>query len=235
MVQESAVTDEPRPAQLNLDALRSRARWAQIALVVVALVDVVAIASGAAEYRLLGTDYTIEEADANDQRQAAVGIIQFLLLIVTAILFIRWFKRAYENVDALGRERRYGTGWAIGAWFVPILNLWRPKQIANDIWRASNERADDEGVSPLLTLWWAAFLVANWIYYAAARVSFSAETVDEFRRAAVVYMVADGLDLVAAVLAIWVVRTITARQAADRAALSGLAQPEPAPDYRTSS
>src|SRR5215213_2684690 len=35
------------------------------------------------------------------------------------------------------RDRRYGTGWALGSWFVPILNAWRPKQIINDIWHQS--------------------------------------------------------------------------------------------------
>ncbi len=33
-------------------------------------------------------------------------------------------------------ERRYGHGWAIGGWFVPILNFWRPMQVVNDVWRA---------------------------------------------------------------------------------------------------
>ena len=45
--------------------------------------------------------------------------------------------RLLEPAEARGRHLRYGTGWAIGAWFIPIFNLFRPKQIANDIDRAS--------------------------------------------------------------------------------------------------
>ena len=49
-----------------------------------------------------------------------------------------WMFRAYNNVDAVAPgARRYDGGWAIGSWFVPILNLFRPKQIINDIWRAA--------------------------------------------------------------------------------------------------
>ena len=95
--------------------LRSRARWVLVALVVVALLDLVALGSDIAEYRLLGTDFTIEEADANDLRQGVIGVVQFSLLILTAVLFIRWFKRAYETVTPLGGVRRYGTGWRSAA------------------------------------------------------------------------------------------------------------------------
>jgi hypothetical protein len=35
---------------------------------------------------------------------------------------------------------RWSAGWAIGAWFVPVLSLVRPKAILNDIWRASDPR-----------------------------------------------------------------------------------------------
>jgi hypothetical protein len=202
------VSTDTRP---DVDGLSSRARWTQVALVVVAIVDLIAIASGYAEYRLLGSDYTIEEADANDLRQGAIGVVQFLLLIAAAVYFIRWFKLAYENVEPLGGTRRYGKGWAIGAWFVPILNLWRPKQIANDIWRTS-ERVEEASFSSLLTLWWLLFLAANWVSNAALRLSFSGETPEELQAGTAAYLVADSLDFVAALLAIWVVRTITRRQ-----------------------
>lgn len=115
---DGGTSDGRVEATLDTDALRSRARWVQVALIVVAIIDLIAIGSDYAEYRLLGTDYTLEEADANDLRQGVIGVAQFALLIVTAVFFIRWFKPAYENVAPLGGERRYGVGWAIGAWFV---------------------------------------------------------------------------------------------------------------------
>ena len=198
--------------ELDRDGLRSRARWAQIVLAVIVVVDLAAVFSDIAEYRLLNTDFTIAEADANDTRQAAIGSLQIALYVAGAVFFIRWFKRAYENVDVLDGNRRYGVGWAIGAWFVPILNLWRPKQIANDIWRATNPRDASDDVSPVLTGWWAAFLISNWIGQVVFRLSWNAETLEDFQTAAIVNAVANGVDLVAALLAIWVVRTITARQ-----------------------
>jgi len=68
-----------------------------------------------------------------------------------------------------GAERRFGVGWAIGAWFVPVLNFWRPKQTANDIWSASDPTAEGKHLgSPLLTWWWLCFLLANWVGWIGA-------------------------------------------------------------------
>lgn len=52
-------------------------------------------------------------------------------------------------------------GWTIGGWLVPVLNLFRPKQIANDLWRAGDVQGGPD-VSALVTWWWLTFLVSGW-------------------------------------------------------------------------
>ena len=102
--------------------------------------------SDAFEVELLGRIQAGEhvsdaETSFNDIRQRVIGVTHALLFIATIVLFLMWFSRAYQNVERLGGGPfRYGRGWAIGAWFVPILNVFRPKQIANDIWRGSDQR-----------------------------------------------------------------------------------------------
>jgi hypothetical protein len=172
---------------------------------------------------MLGKEYTIAEAEANDERQVVIGAIQFFALVATAIFFIRWFKRAYENIQLAGRGGRFSPRWAIWGWFVPILFLWRPKQIANDLWHA-NSPSLTTPVSPLLNLWWAAYLVSNYAGQIAGRLAFGSETVEELRRTSVTYIFADSIDVIAALLAVWVVRAITARQ------LDGSAHGAPAPE-----
>src|SRR3712207_1026141 len=110
-------------------------------LVVVMVIDLAAVWSGLLELDLLdrlaaGEQVPPDQIDFNDTRQALIGFAQLAFYIVAAIFFIAWFHRGYRNVDAIGPQwRRHGTGWAIGGWFVPILSLWRPKQIVNDMWR----------------------------------------------------------------------------------------------------
>jgi hypothetical protein len=216
--------------------LSGRAVWAQRALVAMTLIDLVAVASGYVEYRLYQHDLiTQEELDSTDLRQAVVALIQTAIFVFTAVMFIRWFKRAYENLRALGApELRFRVGWTIWAWFVPFLNLWRPKQIANDIWRTSDPEAPaeqgegwrDRSVPVLFQFWWAGFVILNFLYNAAFRIQLRADDIPGYSDAAVAYLIADSLSAVTGVLAILVVRQTTERQEKRAARLA--AEPPPA-------
>ena len=204
--------------------LRGRAAWAQRALIATIVMDLIAVASGFAEYRLYQQDVvTQDELDSTDIRQGLVGLIQTIVFIFAVVMFIRWFKRAYENLRTLGvPELRFRVGWTIWAWFVPILNLWRPKQIANDIWRGSDPdtpveqspRWEERGVPALFQFWWAGFIILNFLYNAALRLSLRADEIPEFSDAAVAYLFADSLSAITGVLAVLVVRRSTDRQEA---------------------
>jgi hypothetical protein len=95
-----------------------------------------------------------------------------LVFLVAAGVFITWFFQAYKNLRRLGVQGlRHGNGWAVGAWFVPILSLVRPKQMANEIWRGSERGADVTGgwkrgsVPSLVHWWWGLFLTQGLLVY----------------------------------------------------------------------
>src|SRR5207247_3641963 len=115
-----------------------------------ALVDVVAIGAGGAEHSMLSRGLaalTVDDLHAIDARNQAIGIAQVVVLALAAIAFLRWLHRAHRNVVELGAtDLRCGPGWAVGIWFVPIANLWRPKQVIDEVWRAIDpELAADVG------------------------------------------------------------------------------------------
>jgi Domain of unknown function (DUF4328) len=100
-----------------------------------------------------------------------IAALQGVTYLATVTGFLVWFHRAYTNLHALRTEAlRFRAGWAVGGWFVPILNLVRPKQVMNDIWRGSDSGApatNDSAwhrapVPALLQLWWAPFLT-SWL------------------------------------------------------------------------
>ena len=219
----------PTPAETRASRPYSPARgWATATIVLLALgvvLDVIAMVSDVTEYALLqkaeSTGITLEEADENDARQALIGGAQALMLLGTGIVFIIWFHRCYRNLIALGAwDLRFGTGWAIGGWFVPVLSWWRPKQIANDIWRASDpgERipvilSPSERVPPVLTLWWVAWLASLWLGEVLARNYFDASpSLSQLQNLSLITLVADALSALAGVLAISVVHLLTTRQ-----------------------
>ena len=69
-----------------------------------------------------------------------------LTQLAIVVLFIVWQFRAAKNNEALDRRgARFGPGWSIGAWFIPLANLVIPVMIIQDLWRGatpSTERGD---------------------------------------------------------------------------------------------
>jgi uncharacterized protein DUF4328 len=199
------------------EPLDGRRQAVLVVFAAIALISVVATISDVLEIRLMdrliaGEPVTASEADANDGRQALVGIVQFAALVAGAIVFIRWLHGAYRNVDVVDRaQRRYGHGWAIGSWFVPFLNLWRPKQIVNDVWRAGARDESEARPGLLLLAWWLAFVISNSVANIAIRSTFGDSTPEEIRDGSIAYAISDGIDVMGAVLAILVVRAATDR------------------------
>ena len=165
--------------------LDGRRQAVVIVFAAIALISVVAVVSDLMQVGLLdrmvaGEPVSDAELTANDDRQALVGIVQLAALIAGAITFIRWLHAAYRNVDVVEpSERRYGHGWAIGSWFVPILGLWRPKQIVNDVWRAGSPSRRTPSPVWLLLVWWLAFVTSNFVANGAIRSALEGDTPEQ--------------------------------------------------------
>ncbi len=65
-----------------------------------------------------------------DQYAAVFGLLRVVAFLASIVTFLAWFWYAYNNTIAFDTEPPpYEQGWALGAWFVPIINLWRPLQM----------------------------------------------------------------------------------------------------------
>jgi hypothetical protein len=206
--------------------LRGRANVVVALLIVTALVSALSILYELDMRSLLdriaaGQVIGLAEAQAADDRAALAATLSLAALVATSVAFIVWFFRAYVNIERLGaRELRATKGWSIGAWFVPFLNLTRPKQLMDDIWRASNpvlpagEIHDwqEAAVPALLHGWWAIFLLAGFVSNIATRLLAGAENAPARATAGLISMIGDGAIIAAAILAVLVVRAVTSRQ-----------------------
>ena len=160
-----------------------------------------------------------------------VGAVQAAWFLVTAGMWLAWFRRAYLNLPALGARRlRFRPWWAVGAWLLPVFSLFRPKQLLNDIWRASDpdlppdQAATWRGrpVAELLGWWWLAFVASVLVrsittdaVHAAADfmlLGLLPERFDRFQSSAGMQVLADLLTVLCGLLALRVVRRATARQ-----------------------
>jgi hypothetical protein len=209
------------------EPLRGRRRWVVAVFGTIVALCLAAVGLSIAELNLIdrlesGQFVSDEEIAANDRRVQTIGIVQFIAFLAGGIVFIRWLRAAYRNADVLAPGvRRYGHGWAIGAWFVPILNLWRPKQIVNDVWEASTLPGDGRRPPVLLLTWWLSWIASFLLGRAATRATANDETLDDLRATDLLWIVSDGWDAITAVMAVSVVVYLTRRldrKAAARAA-----------------
>lgn len=123
---------------------------------------------------------TMEDLRAVDSLALAVAAPSLLVWIAAGITFIGWLVRSRRNAERVthGSEHRHKRGWVIGAWFVPILNLWYPLQIVHDIWRAVDpaqqnrplQKRDENG---FVTAWWVVFLLNSFGDQAVTRLFLS--------------------------------------------------------------
>ena len=223
------------------DSAHFRARLTIIFLALNIVLDLIALGSGFMEIGLLsraqeGGTITDTEAEANDTRQAIIGGLQLLTFVLTAIFFLMWIHRAHRNLPALGaRDLKFTPNWAVGWFFVPFMNLFRPVQVVTEIWKASSPETStsdetawkSKSTSPVIWLWWAVWIIAGIVGQFAARLALRAETLETILISSWATFISDGIDMVAAVLAIIVVSNIDKMQEARAAQTATPGSPPP--------
>jgi len=147
-----------------------------------------------------------------DLVSGVAGIVQGVPLVATAVVYLCWFWRVRVNAEVFepaGHSKK--RGWAIAGWFVPFVNLWFPRRVMGDIWRASAPLGRTVSQA-LVSAWWAAWvlwlLMSRWVNVRDR----SAETLTKVRDVIGATLVMDVLGAVAAVLAILVVVRVTGMQ-----------------------
>ena len=166
----------------------------------------------------------VAEADGWDTLSATLQGLYLIVFIGCVIAYLAWLSRAVDNAPAIGAGApEHSPRGAIGWWFVPFANLIVPYQIVTDLHHRLAVGDDVGRARGLLLGWWLVWLVSNWASWFALRIP--TETVDDLRQLINVSIAVDILLVVAAALAILVVRRIQRREDA-RARLMA-APPEP--------
>jgi hypothetical protein len=197
--------------------LGSLTRWAAGCLAASGALSAVSLGVELSQLRLLleplaGEAERLLARAAQETTGGALGGLRLLLFAATATLFLAWIYHARANVRALGvRRPRFTRGWAVGAFLVPGLNLFRPYAVLGEIWQASDPTILDPfgwrgaRVPRCLRLWWGATVA--WVALAAVAALAEATAgvvLGRMRLAAALSVAADGGACAAAALG-WIV------------------------------
>jgi hypothetical protein len=198
--------------------------WLKILLWALIGFGTIALISDLLELKLLndlqaGVQLKEGEADANDARQRLIAIVHFVALIATIIVFAMWIYRANYNARQLGAAgMTFTPGWAVGWYFIPIANLWKPYQAMKEIWQASANPAhwQTQERGAILPWWWGLFLLSGIVSNAALRLSLAATTLPAIIMASMLNIVSDILNVAAAAVALGLVIQVFRMQMANR-------------------
>jgi hypothetical protein len=184
---------------------------------IVMSLDIIALISNYFQFDLLqtvanGGTVTSAEAVFNDIRQQIVGVVYSITYLISGIVFIQWFRRAYFNLHLRSSHLLYTDGWAAGSWFIPFLNLFRPFQIMKELYvetaRIFSKKGLSEEVSStkFLGWWWALWLINNTVAQYEFRTSLKAEIAAELSNVTIAGMIGNLISIPLAIITVKVVK-----------------------------
>ncbi len=153
--------------------------------------------------------------------QAFIFFLWFAAYILTAVFFLVWLYRAHSNLTWLKPSYlKFTPGWAVGYWFIPFVNLYRPFQVVREIWWESDLAMPGEQMflteslhraPSYLGLWWGFWIGFNVL----SNLTYRIWDPDDLSTVAMMgyFFVIEGILVIAAAsLLIYGILDITARQ-----------------------
>ncbi|MEN9928953.1 MAG: hypothetical protein RLZZ231_874 [Bacteroidota bacterium] len=202
-----------------MNTIRPNEQRANIAILMVWIVlamEVISLFSNYFQFNLLnqvsdGNPLLMDDANANDSRVQLIAVLYLMVFIVSGITFIMWFRRAYFNLHNRVDVLEYSEGWAAGSWFIPIMSLFRPFKIMQEIYQVllrilSIKEIQTNVSTQFLGWWWFLWVVNGVIGQMSFRLSMHAESIEELITSTTIEMIGNVLGIPLAILTVKVIK-----------------------------
>lgn len=205
----------------DYESAAGRARWTRLLLGLTVALHMLSLLVVLWERALLDNagQTTVGEWRTTTSLASDLAWVEIAAVVVTGVVFLNWLYRCYQNVHELGFEQvRFTPGWAVGYWLIPILNVWRPRQIIGDLWRSTDPDAVGEEAGgwrdlPLpwtIVAWWVTWYGGTILLRLVARGV--PHTLADLKLQNLKLGATHGILVAAAALAFWLVGELTSRQ-----------------------
>lgn len=124
----------------------------------------------------------------------------FALFVVMVVMISMWIYRAAKNARSIRPQMETSPGWAVGWYFIPVANLWKPYQAMAEIWRIScaPDRWRTAETPAAMKGWWGAWVASNIISNVSNRLANTATTDQAFIVSDVVMIIVSLISIAAA-------------------------------------
>jgi hypothetical protein len=89
------------------------------------------------------------------------GLFFFLTTIISGIVSLIWIYGATRNALAIRPGINVTPGWAVGWFFVPFANFYKPFQYLSEVWRVSAGPGTASRAGGLMGTWWTFNIAGN--------------------------------------------------------------------------
>ncbi|MEM7479876.1 MAG: DUF4328 domain-containing protein [Acidobacteriota bacterium] len=212
---------EAPPAESIDDIARQRGHRLTGLLIANLVVGSLGVLTGLVQWVLVagireGRDFSNHLLTVSDWTSIGIDLIQGVLFLVTAIFWLRWLHASYKALERRqGEALRFTPGWAVGYWFIPLVNLLRPYQVMEEL-RAQSQSITDEpfakAQASTIGFWWVLWVASHFVNRTDTRLALRAETFEQITFSTVFSIGADALMLGLTAIALMVIRHLVALQ-----------------------
>lgn len=142
------------------------------------------------------------------------GLASTLAFITSVVLVAMWIHCAHANLhESATYELNFTPGWAVGWYFVPIMNLFKPYQAMRELWNTSMGQWDNFGAEAPgdLKLWWGGWIVGNLLGNVSSRMAMMGDG-SNIQIAGLIGVVSTGAIIISAWILLRMIREITGAQ-----------------------
>ncbi|MBI5325988.1 MAG: DUF4328 domain-containing protein [Ignavibacteriae bacterium] len=205
----------------NLISNESRSRKSIMFIWIILVIEMISMISDILELSFLnqinrGSEYQLKSAEVVYILQFIIGCISFIINIISVVFFLLWFYRAYLNLHKITSILYYTKGWAIGSWFVPILNLYRPYKIMKELYIETNRYLTNKisELTPELKItfvrwWWALWIINNFFSQMSLNSSLRAKSINDMMVSSSLSILSEVLSIPLALITIKVIKDYT--------------------------
>lgn len=173
----------PKLLMPNNDRSKAAVSLIQIILAIESAGFIIAILKFLIYFSENGIVYYENEYNTLEIIYGYIAILYIIVSVISVITFLRWFYRAYDNLKIATKNTTYSSGWAIGFWFIPIVNLFMPYLVMKDLYVKTDRKLLHENIlyrhrlkTNYIGWWWALWIIAWWIGKITLRVGWNAES-----------------------------------------------------------